>query len=144
MSGVDPHSAASVWDAVKLSGAGILGAVAASFAKNFFTLAGSDGREIRQELREELKRLREERSRDQEELDELREDVRVLRGAMEDQRAEHERQIRDLRLQVERLTTRNQHLLIGRTEARALLNALERRQGLVETLWGPDPLEGSA
>ncbi|EYB66926.1 hypothetical protein DEIPH_ctg062orf0001 [Deinococcus phoenicis] len=122
--------------ALGLIGGGILTA----FAKQF---TFGDGKEIRQELREELKRLREERGKDQEELDELREDVRVLRAAMEDQRTEQERQIRDLRLQIERLTTRNQHYLITRTEARALLNALERRQGLVETPWAADPLEGT-
>lgn len=118
------------------------GGVLTAFAKNFFTSDGKDAREFRQEYREEIKRLRDERATLLEEMDELREDMRVLRGAMEDQQMEHAKQIRELRLQVERLSTRNQHFLITRTEARALLNALERRQGLAETPWGADPLDG--
>ena len=120
----------------------IAGGVATAFAKNFFTSDGKDAREFREEYRSEIKRLREERTTMLEEVEELREDVRALRSAMDDQQVEHARQIRDLRLQVERLSARNQHFLITRTEARALLNALERRQGLSETPWGNDPLEG--
>ena len=143
MGSPDPHTTSSLIDALKLAGGGIAGAALAAFGRNFFTTDGRDAREFRQEYREEIKRLREERARDREEIETLRDDLRVLRDAMEEAQIEHAREIRDLRLQVERLTTHNQRLLIGRTEARALLNALERRQNIVETPWPEDPEGGT-
>ncbi|CAM4435701.1 hypothetical protein [Deinococcus marmoris] len=128
----------AAWAALGLIGGGIFTA----FAKNFFTADGKDAREFRTEYREEIKRLRTDAATFEEEIAKLREDVRALRIAIEDQQAERAKQIRDLRLQIERLSARNQHYLITRTEARALLNALERLQGLTETPWGNDPEMG--
>ena len=138
MASPDPHTTSNLLDALKLAGGGILGAALAAFARNFFTTGGNDAREFRAEYRDEIKRLRDARTADQEEIEELRDDIRNLRGALDELRAAHEKQLFDLRAQIELLTVRNQQYLIGRTEARALLNALERRTGLSPTPWPPD------
>lgn len=129
----------SILEAVKLAGSGILGGALVSFAKNFFTDAGKDAREFRQEYRDEIKRLREDRAKDQDEIEELREDVRVLRTGLEDQQIEHAKQMHVLREQIRVLTDFQVHLIVSRAEARADLNALQRTQGEPLTIWLPDP-----
>ncbi|WP_019584653.1 hypothetical protein [Deinococcus apachensis] len=142
MGAPDPHASSNVLDALKYAVGLFGGSILTAFAKNFFTTGGQDAREFRQEYREEIKRLREERAKDQEEIEELREDIRALRSAMEDQRLAQERQMRELHVQIERLTTRSLYYLTGRSEARALLLALETEYGRPPRVWPEDPKEG--
>lgn len=142
MANPDPNGLSTVLDAVKLVGGAIAGGALTAFAKNFLTTDGRDAREFRAEYREEIKRLREERAQQREEFDELGDDLRALRTALEDAEVKHASEIRDLRQQIERLTLRSNHYLIGRTEARALLNASERLRGIPQTPWPPDPSDG--
>lgn len=83
-------------------------------AKGWITGSTGQEKEVREELRAEVKRVSEALEKARAEIDELREDMK-------------------------RLTSLYLHMLTGRAEARAALNALERAQGLTLTDWPPDP-----
>lgn len=83
-------------------------------AKGWLTGSTGQEREVREELRAEVKRVSEALEKARAEIDELREDMK-------------------------RLTSLYLHVLTGRAEARAALNALERGQGLPVTVWPTDP-----
>lgn len=72
---------------------------------------------------------------------ELREDLRaeVQRLAADLGKARDE--IDEVRAEMKRLHTLYLHVLTGRAEARAALNALERQHGQTVTLWPDDPKE---
>lgn len=71
-------------------------------------------KEMREDLRTEVRRLREDRDKDRRDIETLRQDVN-------------------------RLTTLNLHMITTRAEARALVNALERDLGRPESTWPSDP-----
>lgn len=73
-------------------------------------------KEMREDLRLEVKRLRDDLNTTQDEIDDLREDVK-------------------------RLSRMYLHVLSGRAEARVALNALEKAHGMTPTDWPPDPPE---
>lgn len=83
-------------------------------AKGWLTGTAGQEKELRSDLVEEVKRLRDDLKTARAEIDELREDMK-------------------------RLTSLYLHVLTGRAEARAALNAVERGQGLPVTVWPPDP-----
>lgn len=116
----------SVWDALKIGGGSVAGALVAAFVKNFFTSGGTDAREFRQEYREEITRLKD--------------DLKELRKEMDAVKTQHTQELGDLRLEIVALSRRNIHYLTGRSEARTLLNARERAAAESLTAWPDDPV----
>lgn len=81
--------------------------------------AGGQEKELRADLREEVKRLAGDLREARDEIDQVRNDLSRLHGLY-------------------------LHVLTGRAEARAALNAHERLSGVPVTVWAPDPKEGDA
>ena len=98
-----------------LGGTGVLAGLGV-LLRGLLSGAVAQEKEMREDLRVEVKRLRDDLSSAQDEIDELREDVK-------------------------RLSRMYLHVLSGRAEARVALNALEKAQGMTPTDWPPDPPE---
>lgn len=108
---------ATIWDAVKTGGGLVLGGVLTAFAKQFFTGAGAQEKDLREGLAEEVK--------------ELRDELRALRA---EQVA--------MRIELDGLRTRNSRLYGERETARLKLALLEQKHGEPLTLWPPDLITG--
>lgn len=111
-------------------GAGGGGAAIASIIRGLISGTTNDAREFRDEYREEIKRLRDE--------------VKDMRAETDLNQAQHLAEITALRHQLEGLSQINIRYLTGRSEARTLLNAVERGNGLPVTGWPTDPPTGGA
>ena len=119
-----------VKQAAWILGAGGGGAAIASIIKGLVSGTTNDAREFRDEYREEIKRLRDE--------------VKDMRTEADSNQAQHLAEIATLRQQLEGLSQINIRYLTGRSEARTLLNAIERTNGLPVTSWPIDPPTGGS
>lgn len=106
---------ATIWDAVKTGGGLVLGGIITAFAKQFFTGAGAQEKDLREGQAEEIK--------------ELRDEMRLLRA---DQAL--------MRLELDGLRIRNSRLYSERETARLKLELLERKHSEPVTAWPPDPI----
>lgn len=123
-------SRALIEQAAWILGAGGGGAAIASIIKGLVSGTTNDAREFRDEYREEIKRLRDE--------------VKDMRTEADSNQAQHLAEIATLRQQLEGLSQINIRYLTGRSEARTLLNAIERANGLPVTSWPIDPPTGGS
>jgi len=71
---------------------------------------------------------------------EVREDLRIEVKRLSDSLSETRDEVDALRLQIRHLSEFNLHVIVSRAEARAELAASQRRHGEPLTVWPPDPV----